>query len=94
MAFPVLRKGWEESQGWEQEGDREKWWPPEHGPPAFKCCQRESSSGHSLDDHRLEEAETHHKVQRYGWLQEIPIQPQVAQVRHVFQIRGEVMEGH
>lgn len=79
-------------QGWEQERETDK--NSELGPPAFKCCQRRSSSGHSLDDHRLQEAETHHEVQRDGRLQEIPIQPQVAQVWHVFQIRGEVMEGH
>ena len=46
-----------------------------------------------LDDHGLQQAEAHHEVQRDGRLQVVPIQPQVAEVRHVLQIRGEVMEG-
>lgn len=47
-----------------------------------------------LDDHGLQQAEAHHEVQRDGRLQVVPIQPQVAEVWHVLQIRGEVVEGN
>lgn len=53
------------------------------GTGAFKCGRRRSSPGQGLDDHGLQEAEAHHEVQWDGWLQEVPIQPQVAQVWHV-----------
>lgn len=42
--------------------------------------------GQGLDDHGLQQAEAHHEVQWDGWLQVVPIQPQVAQVWHILQI--------
>lgn len=64
------------------------------GHQASSAVRGGSSSGHGLDDHRLQESEAHHEVQWDGWLQEVPVQPQVAQVRHVLQVRGEVVESH
>ena len=63
------------------------------GPPAFQCDQRRPRAEQDLDDHGLQQAEAHHEVQRDWWLQVVPIQPQVAEVWHILQIRGEVMEG-
>ena len=59
----------------------------------IQCGRRSSRGAGGLDDHGLQQAEAHHEVQRDGRLQVVPIQPQVAEVRHVLQIRGEVMEG-
>jgi len=48
-----------------------------------------------LENHGLEEAETHHQVQGDGGLQEVPIQPQVPEPRHAVQVGGgEVLDGH
>lgn len=48
---------------------------------------------HGLDDHGLQQAEARHEVQRDGRLQVVSVQPQVAEVWHVLQIRGEIVEG-
>lgn len=58
-----------------------------------QCGRRSSRGAGGPDDHGLQQAEAHHEVQRDGRLQVVPIQPQVAEVRHVLQVRGEVMEG-
>lgn len=65
---------------------------PAPGPPAFKGDRRGRRAERGLDDHGLQQAEAHHEVQRDGRLQVVPVQPQVAQVWHVLQIR-EVPEG-
>lgn len=65
---------------------------PAPGPPAFKGDRRGRRAEPGLDDHGLQQAEAHHEVQRDGRLQVVPVQPQVAQVWHVLQIR-EVPEG-
>lgn len=55
--------------------------------------QSEALQGQTgLDDHGLQQAEAHHEVQRDGRLQVVPVQPQVAEVWHVLQVRGEVVE--
>lgn len=95
MAFPILRKGQEARHCWEQRRETAKYGGHQSlGHQPSSALQRRSSSGHSLNDHRLQEAEAHHEVQWDGWLQEVPIEPQVAQARHIFQIGGEVMEGY
>lgn len=48
-----------------------------------------------LENHGLQEAETHHQVQGDGGFQEIPIQPQVPEPGHAVQVGGgEVLDGH
>lgn len=48
-----------------------------------------------LENHGLQEAETHHEVQGDGGFQEIPIQPQVPEPGHAVQVGGgEVLDGH
>ena len=61
---------------------------------AFSVAGAAPGAREGLDDHGLQQAEAHHEVQRDGRLQVVPIQPQVAEVRHVLQIRGEVVEGN
>lgn len=48
-----------------------------------------------LENHGLQEAETHHQVQGDGGFQEVPVQPQVPEPGHAVQVRGgEVLDGH
>lgn len=60
MAFSIARKGQEERQSWEQERETERHDGHQSLGHQPSSAVRESSSGHSLDDHRLQEAETHH----------------------------------
>lgn len=72
-------------------GDREnKWWA---WAPGSSVVTGAPGAEEGLDDHGLQQAEAHHEVQWDGRLQVVPIQPQVAEVWHVLQIRGEVVEG-
>lgn len=65
-----------------------------HLPTSIQVRSEETQGPHSLNDHGLQQAEAHHEVQWDGRLQVVPVQPQVTEVRHVLQIRGEVVEGH
>lgn len=48
-----------------------------------------------LENHGLQEAETHHQVQGDGGFQEVPVQPQVPEPGHTVQVGGgEVLDGH
>lgn len=48
-----------------------------------------------LENHGLQEAETHHQVQGDGGLQQVPVQPQVPEPGHAVQVGGgEVLDGH
>jgi hypothetical protein len=76
------------------ERGREKNGPTRLGHQPSNEVRGGPAPGQGLDDHGLQEAEAHHEVKRDGWLQEVAIQPQVAQVWHIFQVRREVMEGH
>lgn len=58
--FSIFRKGQEERQSWEQERETERHDGHQSLGHQPSSAVRESSSGHSLDDHRLQEAETHH----------------------------------
>lgn len=61
--------------------------------PASSAVGGDPGADGGLDDHGLQQAEAHHEVQWDGRLQVVPVQPQVAQVWHVLQLRGEVVEG-
>lgn len=57
--------------------------------------QGEARCWAGLENHGLQEAETHHEVQGDGGFQEIPIQPQVPEPGDAVQVRGgEVLDGH
>lgn len=48
-----------------------------------------------LENHGLQETETHHQVQGDGGLQQVPVQPQVPEPGHAVQVGGgEVLDGH